>query len=124
MKAKTVKIISAILIALMVIALGTVVFAATTGDFTDPSTIVPKDDTGTAGTMQDIAGNILSIVQVVGVAVAVIMLIVLAIKYISAAPNDKADIKSHAVVYVIGAVCLFAATGIIQLIKTMAGMFN
>ena len=49
--------------------------------------------------------------------IAIIMLIVLAIKYISAAPGDKAEIKKHAVVYVVGAVVLFAATGILQIIK-------
>ena len=48
------------------------------------------------------------------------MLIVLAIKYISAAPNDKAEIKKHAVVYVVGAVILFGATVILEIIKNFA----
>ena len=48
------------------------------------------------------------------------MLIVLAIKYISAAPGDKAEIKKHAVVYVVGAVILFAATGILGIVKNFA----
>ena len=48
------------------------------------------------------------------------MLIVLAIKYISAAPGDKADIKKHAVIYVVGAIVLFAATGILQIIKSFS----
>ena len=51
---------------------------------------------------------------------AIIMLIVLAIKYISAAPGDKADIKKHAVVYVVGAIVLFAASGILGIIKNFA----
>ena len=66
------------------------------------------------------AGAILSIVQVIGVSVAIIMLIVLAIKYLSSAPNDRAEIKKHAVVYVVGAVVLFAATGILGIIKGFA----
>ena len=48
------------------------------------------------------------------------MLIVLAIKYISAAPSDKADIKKSATAYIIGAVVLFAASGVIQIIKNFA----
>ena len=60
--------------------------------------------------------------QVIGVGVAVIMLIVLAIKYISAAPSDKAEIKKHMVVYVVGAIVLFAASGILEIIKRFAGM--
>ena len=51
------------------------------------------------------------------------MLIVLAIKYISAAPGDKAEIKKHAVVYVVGALVLFGASGIIEVIKQLAAKF-
>lgn len=124
MKTKTMKIVSAILVALMLVLVATTVFAAPTGkDFTDPDSIVAVDDSGMAAKVQTIAGNILSVVQVVGVATAVIMLIVLAIKYISSAPEDKAQIKSHAIVYVVGAICLFAASGILQLIKNVANMF-
>lgn len=81
--------------------------------------------TATSSTLQgkvtSISGQILGIVQTVGMAVAVIMLIVLAIKYISAAPNDKAEIKKHAVVYIVGAVILFAASGIVGIIKDFSG---
>ncbi len=87
---------------------------------TDTVTSQAKDDSGAADSVNSIIGAILTITQVVGVGVAVIMLIVLAIKYISASPGDKADIKKHAVVYVVGAVVLFAASGILQIIKTFA----
>ena len=74
----------------------------------------------TSNKFQNILDIFLGITQVIGIAVAVIMLIVLAIKYISAAPGDKAEIKKHAVIYIVGAVLLFAASGIIQIIKTFA----
>lgn len=78
--------------------------------------------TGTTSTaIAKVLNIVLGIAQVVGVAIAVIMLIVLAIKYISAAPGDKAEIKKHAVVYIVGAVVLFAASGILQIIKNFAG---
>ena len=69
--------------------------------------------------VQSGANAIIGIVQVVGMAAAVIMLIVLAIKYVSAAPGEKADIKKSAVIYIIGAVLLLCATGVLQLIKTL-----
>ena len=78
------------------------------------------DDSGAASSLQRIIGAGITIVQVVGSGVAIIMLIVLAIKYISAAPGDKAEIKKHAVVYVVGAVILFAATGILGIVKNFA----
>ena len=45
------------------------------------------------------------------------MLIVLAIKYMVSAPSDKAQIKQHAVVYIVGACIAFTASGVIQIIK-------
>ena len=86
----------------------------------DDITITSETSGNTAVAARNISGQILGVVQVIGVAVAVVMLIVLAIKYISAAPNDKAEIKKHAVVYVIGAVVLFAASGILGIIRGFA----
>ena len=85
----------------------------------DPSRITAQPSSA-ATRMQEIGGMILGVVQVVGASVAVIMLIVLAIKYISAAPNDKAEIKKHAVIYVVGAVVLFGAAGILGIIRNFA----
>lgn len=61
---------------------------------------------------------ILGIFEVVTVGVGIIMLLVLGIKYMSAAPNEKAEIKKHAVVYIVGACMAFGATGITSIIKT------
>lgn len=63
---------------------------------------------------------ILNIMRIVGIAAAVILLIMLAIKYISAAPSEKADIKKSATIYIIGAVLLFAASGILTIIQNFA----
>lgn len=84
-----------------------------------PSDIKATESEASKAT-QNVAGIILGVVQVIAVAVAVIMLIVLAIKYISSAPNDKAEIKKNAVVYVVGAVLLFGAAGILGLIQGFA----
>lgn len=107
-----------------IIAILTIIFMSITivpvfAELDDPSRIKPIGSQA-ATDAQSIGGVILGAMQVIGVAVAVIMLIVLAIKYISSAPNDKAEIKKHAVVYVVGAVVLFGASGILQLIKEFA----
>ena len=83
-----------------------------------------KDETPTSGIVLKIIQSVLVVTQVIGIGVAVIMLIVLAIKYISAAPSDKAEIKKHMVVYVVGAVLLFGAAGILEIIKRFAEIFN
>ena len=60
----------------------------------------------------------IGIFQVVAIGIGAIMIVVLAIKYMTSAPNEKAQIKKHAVVYVVGACIAFAASGVIQIIKT------
>ena len=84
----------------------------------------PTDNSEASELMASWLGAALVVVQVVGVGVAVIMLVVLAIKYIAAAPSDKAEIKKHAVVYVVGAIVLFAASGILGIIRNFASQAN
>lgn len=83
------------------------------------STIVDgaEDKSGAGKSMLNIVGALLTVVQVVALGTAVIMLIVLAIKYISSAPSDKADIKKSATIYVVGAIILFSGSGIIGIIR-------
>ena len=129
---KVMKAMAVILLAVMIVAsICTVVNA--TGDEnefsfssvgTNTVTDKAKDTSGAAASINRIVGAVLTIVQGVGCGVAVIMLIVLAIKYISAAPGDKADIKIHAFVLVVGAVVLFAARGILGIVKKFAGNIN
>lgn len=113
------------LIAILILSISSIAFATGSWEDIDTNFYSGKgDSTSTSQTVGNIIGSILNVVQVIGVGVAIIMLIVLAIKYISAAPSDKAEIKKHAVVYVVGAVVLFAAAGILQLVKQFAGIIN
>ena len=70
--------------------------------------------------VESIVVSVVQIVQVIGVGIASIMLLVLGIKYLMASPGDKADIKKHAIVYLVGATVLFGASGILGIIKTFA----
>lgn len=111
------KILTIILIALIVLmATLPVCFA----DYMDPKKVTAKT-TDAAASTQTFLWSVLGIVQVVAISLAVIMLIVLGVKYVSAAPAEKADIKQSAMIYVVGAILMFGASGIIQIIKTFAG---
>lgn len=120
---KVMKVMAVILLAVMIVASVCTSVNALSFDQVDTKSVTngASDTSGAADSINRIVGSVLTIVQVVGCGVAVIMLIVLAIKYISAAPGDKADIKKHAVVYVVGAVVLFAASGILGIVKKFAG---
>ena len=116
-------LVVALVAILMIVSLSTYVNAEPIkfGDISEGTVTEGAQDTsGAASSLNRIIGAAITVVQVVGVGVAIIMLIVLAIKYISAGPGDKADIKKHAVVYVVGAVVLFAASGILGIVKNFA----
>lgn len=83
-----------------------------------------KDTTGASSSVNSIVSTVITIVRIIGVAVALIMLLVVAMKYMSAAPGEKAEIKKSAIVYVVGAIVLFAVTGILGLINQFAGAFK
>ena len=83
-----------------------------------------SDKSSTSDGVTNFMTTLVFVVKVIGVAVAIIMLLVIAIKYMTSAPGDKAEIKKHAVVYVVGAVILFAAAGILTIIQQFAEAFN
>ena len=122
MKKKTIKAISLILMAILTIAvLSQGVFATDeSSDSYNLNQFTGQGNNAAESSVKNVIGAIISLAQIIGTGVAIIMLIVLEIKYISAAPGDKADIKKHAVVYIVGAVVLFAATGILEIIKNFA----
>lgn len=69
-------------------------------------------------TVSNVLNGLISATRIIGAAVAIIILIVIACKYIIASAGDRADIKKYAMNYIIGAVILFAATGILGIIQT------
>ena len=79
-----------------------------------------RDNSGASAAAGNIIGMVINIAQVIGTGVAIIMLIVLAIKYIAASPEGKAEIKKNATIYIVGAVILFAASGLLGIIRRFA----
>lgn len=67
--------------------------------------------------VKGILSSVLGIIRLVGVFIAVSILLVIATKYMIASAGDRADIKKYAVTYIIGAVILFATSGIAGIAK-------
>ena len=83
------------------------------------------DDTGRFETTVDsdiekstkgFLGGAIDVAQIFSIGLAVILLIVNAIQYMNAAAEAKADIKKKMVLYGIGAVIVFSATQIAEII--------
>ncbi|HIT70720.1 MAG TPA: hypothetical protein IAD08_02245 [Candidatus Scatovivens faecipullorum] len=70
------------------------------------------------------AGAAVSVIRIVAASIAVIMLLVIAMRYMISSPGDRADIKKHAVAYVIGAFVLFGVTGILGVLVDLSNTFN
>lgn len=86
----------------------------------DISTIEGAGDASTANSVEKIVGAILYITKVIAVGIGLIMLTAVAIKYMSSAPGERATIKKHAVVYIVGACVLFGSAGILNIIQKFA----
>ncbi len=69
---------------------------------------------------QDIIGMILSAVRIVAVSLSLIILTWLGIKYMSAAPSEKANIKGQLITFAIGAIVVVASTSILELVRKFA----
>ena len=121
---KIMKIVIAImLVALVAIVASQAVMATMSVDPASDSitsTFNKKDESGASKAASNIIGAIINIAQVIGMGVAIIMLIVLAIHYISASPEGKAEVKKNATIYIVGAIVLFAASGILGIIRKFA----
>lgn len=78
------------------------------------------DDTGTVNKVNSVTGTVITAIRVIGICVAVVMLLTIAMKYMTAAPGDKADIKKSAIQYVVGAIVLFGVVGILGIISKFA----
>lgn len=79
------------------------------------------DLTNVKNFVNNTSATIISTMRIVCVSIAIVILLVISMKYMMSAPGDRADIKKHAVHYVISAVILFGVTGILTIISKFAG---
>ena len=83
-----------------------------------------KDTTNVSGNIQNAATPIIVVVKIIGITVAIVILLVLAMKYMIASPGEKADIKKSAIPYVIGAIIIFGAVGLLDIISKFSEVFK
>lgn len=120
------KIMKIVVVMLMMVLAITVISQSVLAAGIDPATASlsntfnKQDNSGASEAASNVIGAIINIAQVIGMGVAIIMLIVLAIQYIAASPEGKAEIKKNSTIYIVGAVILFAASGILGIIRRFA----
>ena len=121
---KASKIITMLILIVMILSVGISVFANgkpadLVGDMR-PGDFTGDDATALTGFMR----NLVRVINIVGVGVAVIILLVLGIKYMMGSAEEKADYKKSMIPYLVGAVLIFAASTITGIVYDMANALN
>ena len=117
MKSKLIKILSLIILSIILILEFCQVVNAWTPNY---SAVTSQTATNTENAVYSIMGSVIRIIRVVGTGIAIIMLIVIGIKYMVASPEGRAEYKKTMPPYVIGAIILFAASNLVSIIQAFA----
>lgn len=115
---KSIKVISTLLLAIMLVTsiAGTVLAV-------DPNTVLNGlNGNGNVQTndLTKVGNNIVTIIQVVGIVIAVIVLLVIGIKYMMGSASEKAEYKKTMIPYIAGAVLIFAGTSLVRVIYSLS----
>lgn len=115
---KSIKVISTLLLTIMLVAsiAGTVLAV-------DPITVLNGlNGNGNVQTndLTKVGNNIVAIIQVVGIVIAVIVLLVIGIKYMMGSASEKAEYKKTMIPYIVGAVLIFAGTSLVRVIYSLS----
>lgn len=115
---KSIKVISTLLLAIMLVTsiAGTVLAV-------DPNTVINGlNGNGNVQTndLTKVGNNIVTIIQVVGIVIAVIVLLVIGIKYMMGSASEKAEYKKTMIPYIVGAVLIFAGTSLVRVIYSLS----
>ncbi len=119
---KQVKILSIALIVLTILcSLSTIVLADVKSDL---DIISKGNDSAKAEEVVKLGATIVTIMQTVGIVVAVVVLLILGIKYMMGSAEEKAEYKKTMIPYLVGAVLIFASTTIVNVVYNIASGVN
>ncbi len=119
---KQVKILSIALIVLTILcSLSTIVLADVKSDL---DIISKGNDSAKADEVVKLGATIVTIMQTVGIVVAVVVLLVLGIKYMMGSAEEKAEYKKTMIPYLVGAILIFASTTIVNVVYNIANGVN
>ena len=121
---KTVKLISILLFVAMISISLTTVVSASGIDAANLANQLKGNTSAAQGDVMNIGNQIIGIITTVGVVVAVVILLVLGIKYMMGSAEEKAEYKKTMIPYLVGAVLIFASTTIVNIVYQLANGLN
>lgn len=122
MKKKTLKILTVLfIVSIMLLVFTTIVRASDTEELLGG---IQSNTKGSTSQSQQIGGLIVGIVQTIGTIVAVVVVAVLGIKYMTGSTEEKAEYKKTMLPYLVGAIILFLGVTIVRVIYSFANQVN
>lgn len=115
---KKIKIISTILTSVMLVAMLATVSMADV----DAGSIAGQltgTQTSASGSVVTLGNQLIGIITTVGVVVAVVVLLVLGIKYMMGSAQEKAEYKKTMIPYLVGAILIFGASAITKVVVSI-----
>lgn len=124
-KLSRILVISLLIASIMVIGIQPVVNATGAGSSSSTQSSTQIDDLFSGGTatttgITNVGKNIVSIITTIGIIVAVIVLLILGIKYMMGSASEKAEYKKTMIPYLVGAVLIFGASAIAKAVVSMS----
>lgn len=117
-KIKT-KIIGIVFTCIILILIGTMVFGTTVSDM-QPKKVNTNKDVAGMGELKNAGQDIMGIIKAVGIILSVAIISVLGIKYMIGSSEERAGYKKSMLPYLIGAIILFAASNLAEVIYQFA----
>lgn len=115
---KSIKVISTLLLVIMLVtSIAGTVFADST---TDVLNKLKGDGNVETNSLTTVGNNVVTIINVVGIVIAVIILLIIGIKYMIGSASEKAEYKKTMIPYIVGAVLIFAGTSLVRVIYSLA----
>ena len=107
------RIVNLLLVVMFVFSIFSTVHAAI-----DPTTVITGPSSSGASSLYKAGNIILGIFQALGAGVAMVALLVLAIRYMYSSPDEKAEVKKKLIPYIMGGVMVFGATSLVKIVET------
>lgn len=118
MSTKTMKILTTVATILLIIAMGTsIVYGLSPNEIKAGDTVTGSEQIKTFGQ------KLIGILQAAGIVISVIILTVLGIKYMIGSAEEKAEYKKTMIPYIVGAVFIFAAPTIANIVYSFVNSF-
>ena len=115
MSTKTMKILTTVATILLIVSMGTSVVYGLA-----PNGLVANAKANGTDEVKNFGQNLMGVIQVAGVVIAVIILMVLGIKYMMGSAEEKAEYKKTMIPYLVGAILIFAASTIANVVYQFA----